>query len=702
MKKNFIYSLLFSFILFVLSIIFYAKFSYMGVTNSDIQNYIINNYKTYILLYNIKILLFYLLIAAIISVFLILLKLNKSKEIIIFNLFIWFFFWLRAIKIYPQMFTEQLFLKGGILKYYQIFITDFIPLWSIYLLFAIVIVFISYKKKSYIGGMIIIITLFLILYPYKTIAGKYNIKTKKPNILILASDSLRPDHISYNGYKRKTPNIDYLFKRGVNFLNLTASMGRTFPSWVSVMTSMYPPEHGIRHMFPDFEVRRKKWITLVDILRGKGYFTGVISDFAGDIFSRIDLGFEKTDSPYFSIKTMIKQRSLEIHYFFISFFLTPQGKRVFPVMYEMALDPDPYLLTEKTKSRIKQAEKQKKPFFILTFYSCNHFPYSPKYPYYKLYTDKSYKGVNKYKKENLLAGYNNGKIPRKDREQIIALYDGGIRMFDDQVGDIIGFLKKSGLAKNTYIIIMSDHGENLYEYSYGMGHGDHLRGNFANNMTFGIFSPFESFKGRRIKPTARDIDISPTILDLLKIKKPKQFKGYSLLPYMRGKRFRGFPAYIETGIWYTKNIPAIPEACRIDYPQITELMKVDKITGEIYLKERYKRIIIDSKQRAIVFNNHKYIYIPCEKGIINETYNTIRPQIPKFRNRLALRGFFTALLKQQFFKFFPDKFRLINRKYIIEKNIRPDNLKNGLLLYTINKKYLYEAKLRSAPRRSDQ
>jgi hypothetical protein len=660
----------------------------MGVSNSEIQNYIMKFYKGYILKYNLKILLFYLLIGGTIAIWTLLLKLKKSKTIILFNLFIWFFFWIRAIKIYPQMFAEQLFLKGWIFKYFQVFITDLIPLWSIYLLFVLIIGYIVYKWKGYIGGGVILIILFLILYPYKTRPYKNRKNIYSPNILILASDSLRPDHISYNGYNRKTPNIDYLFKNGVNFLNLTASMGRTFPSWVSVLTSLYPPDHGIRHMFPDFEVRKKKWITLVDILKSKGYFTGVISDFAGDIFSRIDLGFKYMDSPYFSINTMIKQRSLEIHYFLISFFLTPQGKKIFPVMYEMALDPDPYLLTEKTKERIKQAEKENKPFFILTFYSCNHFPYSPKYPYYKLYTKKSYSGVNKYKKENLLSGYNNGKIAQKDKEQIVALYDGGIRMFDDQVGNIINYLKKSDILKDTYIIIMSDHGENLYEYSYGMGHGDHLRGNFANNMTFGIYSPFENFGGEKIGPTARDIDISPTILDMLKIKKPEQFKGISLLPYMKGKPYNGVPAYMETGIWYTQNIPAIPNSCRFKYPQIIELMTVDKITGEIYLKNKYKRVIIDSKHRAIVFNRYKYIYMPCENSIINEIYNLKYPQIPEYRNKIRLTGFLIKDLKKRLFEYFPDKFQLINDKYIIEKNNLPDNLKTRLLLYNIDKKYI--------------
>ncbi len=688
MKKNFIFSLLTSFTIFIISVLLYAKFSYMGVSNSEIQNYIMKHYKGYILGYNLKILFYYLLIGGFIAVFSIFLKIKKVKIIILFNLLIWVFFWIRAIKIYPQMFAEQLFLKGWILKHFQIFITDFLPLWSVYILFVSVIVYMAYKKKTYMGGGLILFVLFLILYPYKVRPSKNKSKRERPNILILASDSLRPDHISYNGYKRNTPNIDYLFKNGVNFLNLTASMGRTFPSWVSVLTSLYPPDHGIRHMFPNFEVRKKRWITLVDILRKQGYLTGVISDFAGDIFSRIDLGFQYVDSPYFSINTMIKQRSLEIHYFFLSFFLTPQGKRVFPVMYEMAFDPDPYLLTQKTKIRIKQSDKENKPFFILTFYSCNHFPYSPMYPYYTLYTDKTYKGGNKYKKENLLSGYNNGKIMKKDKEQIVALYDGGIRMFDDQVGEIIDYLKKSDLLRNTIIIIMSDHGENLYEYGYGMGHGDHLRGNFANRMTFGIYSPFERYKGRKIKPTARDIDISPTILDMLKIEKPKQFKGESLLPYMRGNPYNGIPVYMETGVWYTKNIPAIPNSCRFKYPQITELMTVDKITGEIYLKNRYKRVIINSKQRAILMNRYKYIYMPCENGVINEMYNVKYPQTPSYRNKIRLTGVLTKDFINKMMKYFPDKFQLINGKYIIEKNSLPDNLKTKLLLYDLSKRYI--------------
>jgi len=646
----------------------------MGVTEKSLQQYVVTHYWKFILTYNLKILLIYLLVGFLVGIISGLFDFQRVSSILLFNCLFWGFFWVRAVKLYPQMFVEQLYSRGTVLKLTQILITDYIPLEAIYGLALLLLFYLSFKKKKVLPGLLTLSFALLIFLKPPVIPSRINWKPEKPNLLILASDSLRPFNISYNGYPRKTPNIDRLFSEGVNFLRMKTSLARTFPSWTSILTSLYPFQHGIRHMFPDFDERQKRWITLVDVLRKEGYLTGVVSDFAGDMFSRINFGFDYVKAPYFTMKTLIKQRSLEIQYPLLGLVLSFPGRKLFPVLWEFAFNPDPYFISYEAKKFIKRSLSNKKPFFLIAFYSCTHFPYAPPYPYYQLYTKRNYRGPHKYKKESLLEEYT-AKLPAQDVEQIRALYDGGVKLFDDTVGDMLRFLEKSGLLKNTIVVIMSDHGENLYEDDYGMGHGDHLRGPYASTMTFGIWTPFEKFGGKKIWEVTRDIDIAPTLLELLGISIPSQFKGKSLLGAIRGKEHLNLVAYEETGLWYSRKMPALQGGVRIIYPEVTELLEIEGQTHEIVLKKKYRCLVINSKHRAITTNHFKYIYMPGPNKIKEELYQlaTQGPYEKRFRRRRIIHTFALEMKKLLGSKAF-----LLESGYIVEKGCHPP----GLLLKT--------------------
>ena len=619
-KKNLYTSFSFALILFIVSFIMYLKFSYMGATDKKIEEYVFSHYFWFLISYNLKILLTYFLFGTVILLFSILLAIKRKRMIFGFNFIVWFVFWIRGVKMFPQLFKEQLYNHSSFLKYFQIFITDYLSMAYIYIIFIAILMFIGIRNKRYYQTFIVLLISFLLIYNFKVIPKKTHIKTDKPNILIFATDSLRPKSISYNGYFRKTPNIDKLFSKGVNFINLKASLARTFSSWTSVFTSTLPITHKVRHMFPLNKDIKKNWKTLIKEFNKEGYDTSVVSDFAGDIFSRIDFGFKNNITPHLTIKNILKQRSLEIHYFLLGVLINPVGRVLYPQMSGMPLNIDPYYVTEQSKSFIKNAVKKKKPFFVLAFSSNNHFPYATKYPYYKLYEKKGYAEKHKYCKDDMIKAYSGFDLPKEDKEQVIGMYDSATKLFDDNLGDMLNFLKKSNLEKNTIIIIMSDHGESLYENGLGVGHGDHLRGEFSNSMTFGVYSPFDDFKGKRIVNTARDIDISPTILELAGMWERDFFKGVSLVKYFKGEKFPGLPVYMETGMWYSLQTPYIYDRVRINYPEVKDLLDLDKQTGEIIIKESLEPLIIKAKYKAYQFNDRKFVFMPEETGYLEKFY----------------------------------------------------------------------------------
>ncbi|MCP4156053.1 MAG: sulfatase-like hydrolase/transferase [bacterium] len=658
-KKNIIVGLSFAFFLFVLSFVLYLNFSYMGATNSTVEEFIFGNFKSLLFLINMKILLAYMVIGLLIASFSIMLKLEKPIGMLLFNMFFWFMFWVRAVKIYPQLFIPQLFNKGFILKYFQVFVTDYAPFFAIYGIFVISIAVIGIVKKRWIFS--IVITVLSLLMVVKIDEGAMEAPSggetaEKPNVLIFATDSLRPQSISYNGYHRPTPHIDGIFSRGVNFLNAKCSMGRTLPTWTSILTSSYPPDHGMRHMFPTSKDLERDWDTIVKEFNKSGYYTGVISDFAGDIFPSVPYGFQEISSPDLSIPIVLKQRCQEIHYFLLGFLVNPLGRSLFPEIWGMALNKDPWYVTKYTKKSIKRSIKKNKPFFILSFSSNNHFPYVTRHPYYKHYTKKNYNGRHKYGlSADILATFLEARVTPEEVEQIVNHYDNATRLFDDNVGEILQYLKECKIDRNTIVVIMSDHGENLYEKNYGLAHGDHLLGDYANNMVFGVYSPFEDFKGVKIKNTVRDIDIAPTILDLFNMEKPGSFRGTSLLPVMRGGEFSGYPVYMETGIWYSTTTPFIENRVRIPYPFITELLEIEMPGGKIVAKKKFENVVIKAKYKAYQLNENKYIYMPGEDTYMEEYYIDEKKVDPK------------NITDVEFLKYKEKMIEMFNGKYYIDE-----------------------------------
>ncbi|MCX6557417.1 MAG: sulfatase-like hydrolase/transferase [Candidatus Aminicenantes bacterium] len=629
-KMYFWTGLVWSILLFALSFLLFFSFSYMGVRDAQVEQMVRDNYSGLIILYNLKILLAYAVISLAVAAGAALLKLRRWWSVAALELSVWLSFWFYAVKLHPQLFMEELYNKGGLRRGLQLLLTDRMPLFLPFAFLAALVLSLAWRKKRLWAGALLVVfgALLVLRFPVPRAEAP---ESKQPNILIFGTDSLRPTSIGYNGYQRPTPALDKLFAGGANFSGATSSLARTFSSFTSLLTSTYPPEHGIRHMYPRFEERRRDWFTLTKILKQNGYRTGVVSDFAGDIFTRIDYGFDDVEAPYLTIKNVIRQRCLEVHYLLLGFLIHPAIHRFFPEMAGMPMYLDPYYLNRGSQYFIRSAVAAQKPFFLLSFSSNCHFPYIAKYPYYKLYTDPGYRGPHKYCKfDTAMKEFSRSDIPESDRRQIRAFYDGGVRLFDDSLADMLAFLEKSGLSRNTIVVILSDHGESLYEDGYGIGHGDHLRGPYSNTMTFGVWSPYESFAGRRIAPTVRDIDVAPTLLDMLNLPVPDRFRGRSLLPVMRGGSFGGYPAYMETELWYTPETPYIRNRMRMAYPGVQKVLELVPDSGEIILKKEFTPIVIRSKHRGMRLNDRRYIYMPGDHGFQEEWYidEKLLPQPP--------------------------------------------------------------------------
>ncbi|MCU0822326.1 MAG: sulfatase [Spirochaetes bacterium] len=587
--------------LFLIMFIFsnYINFSssYMGTKVDSIIEIIYKEYLFNIILIIIKILFVYLVAGCVLSAafYRASLELKKRLNLKINGFFtafaglcvFVFLLFSEKMIINPQLYSESFETNCGALSLYQKFITGSVspnvfsvPL-SLLSAAVIILCVISFDlknifiiitnklrtikhKKTVAASLLALLIIFIIFHIPPMNDTQYS---DHPNIIILSSDALRPDHFSCNGYTRKTtPNIDRIAAESLQVRGVFTTVPRTFPAWVSILTSQYPLSNKIQHMFPRTAERNVKWNTVPGHLNNLGYRTAVISDFGGDIFPRLEFGF---------LKTLI--------------------------------------------SMIKSSGRN--PFFIVVFHSVTHFPFSAPYPYYKKFSDPAYNGPYKYLKQRVIkiAGSNSAEENTQDDEkQAVALYDGCLNLFDREVGVIYDYLMESGLIKNTILIITSDHGENLYEPGLGLGHGEHLKSNYPLEVPLIIHSEkLNGRKGEKIFRPSSIIDIMPTVYDIAGINRPAFFNGVSILSNDKDISRSDINAYAETGIWFdnNKSSPLFFNHSRIDYPDITGISEIDfSYRDEVVIQEKYQNIVNAAKYRTIYSGRYKLIYIPLKDG----------------------------------------------------------------------------------------
>ena len=254
------------------------------------------------------------------------------------------------------------------------------------------------------------------------------------NIVLITIDTLRADHLSCYGYDRKTsPNIDSIAKGGIRYTKAIATSSWTSPSIASIMTSLYPISHGVRHGFTksgkayNQELLHEKFDTLAEVLKNHGYTTfGAVAN----VHMVEELGFGQ-GFDYYHCEGFDKASKI--------------NKVVF-----------------SWKDKIKNANK----FFLWVHYFDPHHFYHAQFPWINDYAGELWIGNSHLSKMNmseLIKLIPTLKKRRNTLEYLISLYDSEINYVDYHVGNL---LYKLGLDKNSLIIITSDHGEEFLDHGF--------------------------------------------------------------------------------------------------------------------------------------------------------------------------------------------------------------------------------------------
>ena len=296
------------------------------------------------------------------------------------------------------------------------------------------------------------------------------------NILFFTLDTTRADHLGCYGYPEiETPNIDRLAGTGFLFRHVTSQAPLTLPSHSSIFTGTYPFSNGVRDN-GGFYLEPAE-ITLAEAVRSGGWTTSAfIGAYVLDSRWGINQGFDY----YFDHFDFGKYKTISL------VTVRRRGDEVIQAFFDWF-----------------EKHRQEKFFSWIHLYD-PHAPYDPPEPYKTRYGSRPW-----------------------------GLYDGEIAYVDSLIGRVVEKLASAGILDKTLIVIAADHGESLGEH-HENGHGFFVY-DATQSVPLIVRFPMPLVQGRIVEPQVENVDIMPSLLELLGLPIPKGVQGRSFLPLIAGR-----------------------------------------------------------------------------------------------------------------------------------------------------------------------
>ena len=433
------------------------------------------------------------------------------------------------------------------------------------------------RKLNYIG----IITSVILCFSYLALAQE----SKKPNILFIAIDDLKPILGCYGDKLIKTPNIDRLAKMGTVFESNYCQQAVCGPTRVSILTGKRPDYTRVWDLKTQMRDINPDIVSLPQYLITQGYTTQGI----GKVYDSRSVD-EKMDAPSWSVpfynyfKTEEKYYAKETGMPALGSYQLPKTKelaikykqeaigkglkggevtdyisKILKPSVESADVPDNAYNDGANALRaieiLEQLKKDSKPFFFAVGFSKPHLPFVAPKKYWDLYTredmpvapfqEKSINGVD-------VAYHNSGEIraysdippllsftDQKDfgltftidkQKELTHGYYAAVSYADAQVGLLLNKLDELGLTKNTVIVLLGDHGWHLGDHNLWCKHS-----NFEQATKAPLIISAPGIAASVSKAPTEFVDVFPTLCDLAGIKIPETLDGKSLKPLMNKK-----------------------------------------------------------------------------------------------------------------------------------------------------------------------
>lgn len=442
--------------------------------------------------------------------------------------------------------------------------------------------------------------------------------SKGPNFVIFLTDDQGYGDLSCMGAgDLHTPNLDRMAKEGIRFTSWYSNSPVCSPARASLLTGRYPGNAGVRAILRGNRTATglpPHVPTIAKVLKDNGYRTFMVGKW--------HLGVKEICRPHhhgFDHWFGFLAGCIDYYSHIFYWEMNRPGPGVNPVHdlwednREIWRNGEYFteLITQKSIEYIRQAAKEKTPFFLYVAYNAPHYPMHAPPKYMERFSRLSW-----------------------DRQVMAAM----LNAMDESVGEIMGELERQELLDNTFVFFSSDNGPSRESRNWLDGTLDPYYGGTTGKLKGHKFSLYEGgirvpaimyWPGRISPGQVLDypfafMDIFPTFLSASGIDYSNfEIDGINLLPYLlEGKTppqrdlfwEMGEQLAIRRGKWKLVLNGQLVEDAPVE--EEVHLSNLEKDMGErINLKDEYPELVAELKTR--VENWYKEIEERWNKEFLN-------------------------------------------------------------------------------------
>jgi arylsulfatase A-like enzyme len=365
------------------------------------------------------------------------------------------------------------------------------------------------------------------------------------SLILITVDCLRADHVGFLGYNRPTtPFLDSLAKESIVFRNAIAAGAPTYYSLPAILASRYPLALGrdVVGVAPDET-------TLPSVLKEHGFQTAAFVaanpylsarfgykqafDCFRDFLEAGELEFSEEPSEHWlrgrANQTLSKMchavRGLGRAYDELYFqYCQRFGARPCEGLDSLRRFPSADLIVDHAIAWLN--ENSSGPFFLWLHLMDPHAPYYPKLKALELMKSgklsaEEARYLNSFWNRNDIGA---DRLGRK-LDQVVALYDAGIRWADTQIRRLTERLVELNIWNKCALAVTADHGEEFLDHG-GRFHAPLKLTEELIRVPLLLRAP-QIPKFLDISSPFGLIDLAPTVLDALGVPAPGSFRGHS-------------------------------------------------------------------------------------------------------------------------------------------------------------------------------
>jgi len=323
------------------------------------------------------------------------------------------------------------------------------------------------------------------------------------NVIIFSLDSVPATYTHLYGYGvENTPNLDEFARGAVVFDNAISCAPWTVPSHRCLLTSLYPSQHGLVNFWRSWSEKvqlkiadRPDIVSLEGACEAAGHRTGAFTGDAGVTPSVQDFQVHY-DADRFGTLGSSEEHALA--------WLDEVGDRPFCALFHGYIAHGQSKLADIEDRSAEQASVREA---VMKWIAGNG-------PAVHLSADE-------------LQGWR-------------SWYDAKIRSADADFGRFIAELRRRGLYEGSVIVVVSDHGTDVYDHGYRLD-------DLLLRIVMAIRFPSSFALGLRVKGQVSNVDVMSTVLSLAGIPEPSnQMMGRKVINPEPSERVQGHDVFPET------------------------------------------------------------------------------------------------------------------------------------------------------------